>query len=66
MEFKTLRKTLGFMLRTAWEQRPALFFTYFMTFCADILGKIRTVLLPKFLINELILLLEEASVQTHL
>lgn len=66
MEFKTLRKTLGFMLRTAWEQRPALFFTYFMTFCADILGKIRTVLLPKFLIDELILLLEEASVQTHL
>ncbi len=66
MDFKTLRKTLGFMLRTAWEQRPALFFTYFMTFCADILGKIRTVLLPKFIIDELILLLEEAFVQTHL
>ena len=66
MEFKTLRKTLGFMLCTAWKQRPSLFFTYFAAFCADILGKVRVVLLPKFLIDELMFLLQEATMQTHL
>lgn len=59
-------KTLRFMLRTAKEEKPALFGVYLLLFLAQLLTRAKNILLPKFLIDELMLILEGVSAEEHL
>ncbi|MGN0506355.1 MAG: ABC transporter ATP-binding protein [Lachnospiraceae bacterium] len=54
-------KTLRFMLKTAWQQKPTLFLLYFIRLVADVALKLQAVILPKFLFDELVLLAQEAN-----
>ena len=58
--------TLGFMLKTAWRKRPTLYLVYFVKLLAECLQKVQYILLPKFLIDELAMLLSGESVELHL
>lgn len=58
--------TLKFMLKTALKQRPSLYVVYLVQLVADCMQKAQYVLLPKFLIDELALLLGGESVELHL
>lgn len=59
-------KTLGFMVKTAWRKRPTLYLVYFVKLLAECLQKAQYILLPKFLIDELALLLSGEAVELHL
>ena len=61
-----VRKTLGFMLKTAWRERPSLFFAYLGLFFGEFVATMKNVLLPKFLIDELILVMGGAPLSLHL
>lgn len=59
-------KTLGFMLKTAWQQRPTLYLIYLVQLLADCMQKAQYILLPKFLMDELVLLLSGGNAEQHL
>ena len=58
-------KTLGFMLKTAWQQRPTLYLVYLVKLLAECLQKVQYILLPKFLLDELALLVSGEAVELH-
>lgn len=58
--------TLGFMMRTAWKEKPMLFGAYVLSFIAECMQKIQMVVIPKFLLDEIIMIVEGAPVQEHL
>lgn len=60
------RKTISFMLKTAWKEKPSLFLLYGVNLFADVLDKVRTVLIPKFLLDELVLLLNGGNAEAHI
>lgn len=59
-------KTLGFMIKTAWREKPSLFFMYGLLFSAQFIQKVQIVLLPKFIMDELMFVIEGKSISTHL
>lgn len=59
-------RTLRFMLQTAWKERPSLFLVYLLLFLAQFLMKAKDILLPKFLIDELMLIIAGAPLKEHL
>ena len=61
-----VRKTLGFMLKVAWKEKPSLFFAYLGLFFGEFVSTMKNVLLPKFLIDELLLVMDGAPVSLHL
>lgn len=61
-----LRKTLSFMLKTAWKERPVLFLIYVVQFLTTLFQKFTGILLPKFLIDELMLVAGGAAPEAHL
>ncbi|MGN0424186.1 MAG: ABC transporter ATP-binding protein [Acetatifactor sp.] len=63
---KVLRETLRFMLKTAWKEKPSLFVIYLIQFLALLLQKVQVVILPKFLMDELVLILQGNPVEDHL
>lgn len=58
--------TLKLMLRTAWKEKPILFGVYGLMFVSQCIRKIQVVLLPKFLLDELMLVVEGAPAKEHL
>ena len=54
------------MLQTAWKERPSLFLVYLLLFLAQFLMKAKDILLPKFLIDELMLIIAGAPLKEHL
>jgi len=58
-------KTLLFMLKTTWRVRPGLYGIYMLQLLADCMQKVQYVLLPKFLLDELTLLLDGGSLELH-
>ena len=68
MEKKTygVRKTLNFMLKVVWQQRPALYLVYLVQLVADCMQKAQLVLLPKFLMDELTMLAKGTAVEVHI
>ena len=60
-----VRRTLLYMMKTAWREKPSLFGLYLMQFFALLLQKIQVVVLPKFLMDELVLILNRSAVESH-
>lgn len=61
-----VRRTLSFMLKTAWKEKKSLYLAYVGMFVAEFITTMKNVLLPKFLIDELVLVIEGAALSKHL
>ena len=63
---QVIKRTLKFMVSVAWKERPSLFVVYAILFVAQLLQKAQIVILPKFLIDELMLIVGGAPATEHL
>lgn len=63
---RIIKCTLKFILRVAWKERPSLFLVYAILFVAMLIQKAQYVILPKFLIDELMLILGGEPASEHL
>lgn len=61
-----VRKTLAFMLRAAWREKPALFASYLILFVGQVAVTMKNILIPKLLLDELLLVTEGAALSEHL
>lgn len=59
-------ETLRFMLNTVRKEKPSLFFAYALQYVAQLALQMVGILMPKFLIDELVLIIGGASVEQHL
>ena len=59
-------KVIRFMLTMAWQKKPSLFVYYFLDFFVDVLRKIQVVVVPKFLIDELVIYLGGSDDFNHI
>lgn len=60
-----LKRTISFMIKTAWREKPSLFLVYAASLCTDLSDKLQLVLLPKFLLDELVLIRNGGGAQEH-
>ncbi len=63
---QVIKRTLKFMVSVAWKERPSLFVVYAILFVAQLIQKAQLVILPKFLIDELMLIVGGAPANQHL
>ncbi len=63
---REVRRTLAFMLRVAWREKPALFGSYLILFVGDVITAMKNVLIPKLLLDELLLVTKGAALSEHL
>ena len=63
---REVKRTLAFMLRVAWREKPALFVSYLILFVGDAVVAMKNVLIPKLLLDELMLVTEGAPLTAHL
>lgn len=63
---KVVRRTLFYMVKTAWREKPLLFGLYLTQFVSLLLQKFQLVLLPKFLMDELVLILNGNALESHI
>ncbi|MBE5931694.1 MAG: ABC transporter ATP-binding protein [Lachnospiraceae bacterium] len=63
---QVIKRTLKFMVSVAWKERPSLFVVYAILFVAQLIQKAQLVILPKFLIDELMLIVGGAPATEHL
>ncbi len=61
-----IKRTLKFMVSVAWKEKPSLFAVYAILFVAQLIQKAQLVILPKFLIDELMLIVGGAPAEQHL
>ncbi len=61
-----IKRTLKFMVSVAWKEKPSLFAVYAILFVAQLIQKAQLVILPKFLIDELMMIVEGAPAEQHL
>lgn len=61
-----VKKSLVYLSKLAWKNRPRVFIWYFISFVCNLLQKVRFVVLPKFIFDELMLMVEAASREEHL
>lgn len=61
-----VRKTFWFMLKIAKKEKPGLFAAYFMMLIGNLLGTAQWILLPGFLVNELVEVIAKNDAQLHL
>ncbi|MBQ7918356.1 MAG: ABC transporter ATP-binding protein [Lachnospiraceae bacterium] len=59
-------ETVSFMLKIVCKEKPQLIVLYVLRIFADIMEKVQDVLLPKFIIDELVLVLSGADVSQHM
>ena len=62
----TVGETLLFMLKTVKREKPSLFFVYILKFASEFIPTMIDVILPKFLIDELVLIMGGVPVEAHL
>ncbi len=63
---QVIKRTLKFMVSVAWKEKPSLFAVYAILFVAQLIQKAQLVILPKFLIDELMMIVEGAPAEQHL
>lgn len=62
----TSSKVLKFMLKTAWKNKPYVFVFYFISLISDLASIARDLILPKFILDELVLFINGAGSKQHL
>lgn len=66
MKDNTVSETLMFMLKTVRREKPSLFFIYLLKFAAEFVPTMFAIILPKFLIDELVLIIGGEPAESHL
>ena len=66
MKDNTVSETLMFMLKTVRREKPSLFFIYLVKFAAEFVPTMFAIILPKFLIDELVLIIGGEPAESHL
>lgn len=64
--FETTKKTLKFMLKQAYSKKPKIFFFYFLKLVNLVLSKFILIILPKYVIDELVLIIQGQPLSVHL
>lgn len=64
-EHITLR-TLAFMLKTVWRERPSMFLLYLYTLISDFITRMLNIIMPKFIIDEIVLIIGGEPLEEHL
>lgn len=59
-------ETLMFMLKTVRKEKPSVFFLYLLAFVTDFAAQMSAIILPKFLIDELVLIIGGEPLENHL
>ena len=54
IKHKSIKKTFLFMLKTVWQNKRSMYFFYLLRLFTQILQKVLPVLLPKFILDELV------------
>lgn len=62
----TVGETLIFMLKTVKREKPLLFWMYILKFAAEFVPTMFAIILPKFLIDELVLIIGGEPAENHL
>lgn len=60
------RKTLKFVFKTAWKERPSVFLVYLMKFISEFASKMQNAIMAKLIIDELVLMITGAEFAQHL
>lgn len=64
------RETLAFMLKLVWREKPSLLWIYALQFVIQFVPRMADIILPKFLIDELVMIISDnfsaASIEQHL
>lgn len=58
--------TLKYVLKIAWKKKKSVFAAYLIKFIAKALNEFKLLLLPKLLVDELVMIIQGASVSEHL
>lgn len=66
MKDNTVSETLMFMLKTVRREKPSIFFIYLLKFAAEFVPTMFAIILPKFLIDELVLIIGGEPAESHL
>jgi len=66
MNKSSINKVINYMLKTAWKEKPVLFLVYFLRLIETILQKVQIIIVPKFLIDELVAIYNGAEISIHL
>ncbi|MCQ2577725.1 MAG: ABC transporter ATP-binding protein/permease [Treponema sp.] len=61
-----VKRSLAYLSKLAWKHRPRVYIWYVIAFLCNLLQKVRFVVLPKFIFDELMLMVESASREAHL
>ena len=59
-------ETLMFMLKTVRKEKPSVFFLFLLAFVTELAAKMSAIILPKFLIDELVLIIGGEPLENHL
>ncbi|MGN0602515.1 MAG: ABC transporter ATP-binding protein [Oscillospiraceae bacterium] len=62
----TVGETLLFMLKTVRKEKPSFFFIYMLKFAAEFVPTMFAIILPKYLIDELVLIMVGEPAESHL
>ncbi|MGN0552660.1 MAG: ABC transporter ATP-binding protein [Oscillospiraceae bacterium] len=62
----TVRETLRFMLKTVRREKPLLYWMYLLKFATEFIQTMFNIILPKFLIDELVLMIGGEPAKNHL
>ena len=62
----TVGETLMFMLKTVRKEKPSVFFLFLLAFVTELIAKMSAIILPKFLIDELVLIIGGEPLENHL
>ncbi len=62
----TVGETLLFMLKTVRREKPSFFFIYMLKFAAEFVPTMFAIILPKYLIDELVLIMVGEPAESHL
>ena len=62
----TVGETLLFMLKTVRKEKPSVFFLFLLAFVTELAAKMSAIILPKFLIDELVLIIGGEPLDDHI
>ena len=60
-----VKRTLLFMMKTAWKNKPGLFVSYILRLASEVCAGLASILLPKVLIDRLVLIGSGQSFEAH-
>lgn len=61
-----IKKSIKYVVGTVCKEKPLMLFIYFLKFLCQLAMLVQTVIIPKFLMDEIVLITQKADVEAHL